>query len=235
MQAASSLRRSFPLAVVAGLALLVSACGSDGKAASPTTAVETTAAETTVVETTAPDTTAVDTTVVDSTTPDGSGVDTTLVDAGANLPADAVDYDDPQGLYVMSISPAWVEVPGTLGPTAEFFTVQPTPDDFNNNVNILNQSADGRDLDGYLALSLDSMGDFEVVDSGKIIGSRGNTLGYIEYTGKAAITGDLPLHFLAVMSVEGDNVTLITLGATEDTFNDVADANAAYLIGLKTL
>lgn len=230
MQATSPIRRSFSVALVGGLALLASACGSDGSSASPTTAVETTA-----VETTAPDTTAPETTAPDTTSADTAGGDTTLVDAGANLPTDAIDYDDPQGLYVMSISPAWKEQADVAGPNGEFFTVEPTPSDFANNINVLSQSADGRDLDGYIAFSLDNMGDFEVVDSGKIIGSRGNTLGYIEFTGKVAATGDQPMHFLAVMSVEGDNVTLVTLTATEETFNDVADANAAYLIGVQSL
>lgn len=232
MQSHSFVRRSLVVALVGGLGLLASACSSDGTDASQTTAAETTAPETTVVETTAAETTLPETTAPEST--DAS--DTSIPDGTGSRPDDAVTFDDPEGLYTTDVSPEWEAQSGVVAEGIEFWTVQPTTDKFANNVNIISQSADGRDLDGYLQFSLDNMGDYEVVDSGKIIGDKGNPLGYIEFTGDVPTSGaGEPLHFLALFSVEGDNVSLLTLTTTESTFNDVTDANAAYLLGLQSL
>ena len=119
-------------------------------------------------------------------------------------------FVDPQGTYTMTIAPDWSEITDRPAPEVEAWRVAGEQDGFVANVNVLSQQVDGLDLERYLELSAENIGDFEQTGSEIVTGANGNQLGVLEYQAT-----DSDIHYLGVVSVENDVAVVATLSAVD--------------------
>jgi hypothetical protein len=123
-------------------------------------------------------------------------------------------FVDPQGTYTITIGDDWTPQSGTLVKEIEVWSVA-SSSGFAANVNVLTQSAPGMDLQRYMDVSAQNMGDLKLVDQELIDGTNGNRLGLIEYAG---VMSDRPLHFLATFDIQNDQAVVATFTADETAF-----------------
>ncbi len=208
-------RRATALSVVVLIAaLLLGACGSSGSSGSSDPEL----GESLDASTTTADSDATTTTESSSGTAEGPFVD------GGSV------FEDPQGTYVIDVDPAWET---GAGPTSEIevWFIGSGDDQFRNNVNVLTQDTQGRDLQEYMDYSAQNLGGLTLISSNVETGAAGNEIGIIEYTGTIA-GAPIPLHVVATVIVEDGQAAVATLTTTLDTF---ADSRAAVEPFLRTL
>jgi hypothetical protein len=119
-------------------------------------------------------------------------------------------FVDPQGAYTMTIAPDWSEIPDRPVPEVEAWTVAPARDGFAANVTVLSQHVEGLDLERYMEVSGENIGEFEQTGSEIVTGTNGNELGVLEYHAT-----DSDLHYLGVVSVANSVAVVATLSAVD--------------------
>jgi hypothetical protein len=67
-------------------------------------------------------------------------------------------------------------------------------------------------------LSVGHLGGLKLIDSSTIVGTHGNKLGLLEYSGVLPTGPDQPLHFLATVDVRNDQAIVATFTAPEAVF-----------------
>jgi hypothetical protein len=200
--------------------LLVVACGGSGNATTPPTQVPVTDAPAT--PTAAPDPTAAPTPTTGPTAAPTGGV---VIDGY---------FRDPEGSYELRVDPAWTYQAGAFAQGVEIWFLGPAEDGFTPNMNLLTQTTGGMSLSDYLDVSVQNapgfIPDFELVASEEFEGD-GGTLGLLEYTGTA--TSGHELHFLAIISTEGNDAVVATLTAPADSFEDWRDEVEPFMLSLR--
>jgi hypothetical protein len=102
----------------------------------------------------------------------GNGSDVTIapeeaaVPTSAGAPTDALGdvFVDPQGSYTMTIGDDWTPQSGTVAKEIEVWSVPTPSSEVAANVNVLNESALGMDLQQYTDISAKSTGELKLVD-----------------------------------------------------------------------
>lgn len=156
----------------------------------------------------------------------------TTAPPAADLPSDAVRFDDPQQTYTMEISADWVATSGTVVREIESWTVGPASHGFAPNVNILTQLAEGMDLAAYIEFSLQNIGGADIIRSSMIRGTAGNELALLEY--EADVPGALShLHFLATVDVRNEQAVVATFTAGDSSFTALRDSVEPFLRSLQ--
>ena len=141
---------------------------------------------------------------------------------------------DPQGTYTMSIPPDWSRMPGIAVQEIEFWALDQSQVGFTDNVSVLTQAAPGMDLDEYLEVSAENMGNLVVLERYTVIGTNGNELGVLESQGTPfGAATDEPIHFLTVVDVLDEVAIVATLSATIGTFDARRLAAEPYLLTLQ--
>ncbi len=135
-------------------------------------------------------------------------------------PEDAIAFTDPQGYYSIEIDPSWERRTDVPSEAVEVWTVAPSSDGFQPNVNILRDAPGGRDLAGYMEFSEANLGSLELVGKAVVKGESGNELGVFEYTGLVP-SADRRLHFLAIVSVTDEHAIVATLSTLASNFREI--------------
>ncbi len=148
-------------------------------------------------------------------------------------PEDAVAFADPGGTFRLGTDPTWVLRDPASAPTGvTFWTVGPTTDGFDPNVNAFTQPAPVADLEAYLDLTeaqaQDSadITDVQFLDRRTVAGPGGD-LGVLEYSGTVA---GVALRFIGVAALDGDRATLVTFTAPPAAYAELVDEVEPYLL-----
>jgi hypothetical protein len=168
----------------------------------------------------------------------GNQAVTTTTDA----PADTVPepggepFSDPDGSYEIEIDPEWERDDARADPGIEFWLVAKEFDGFFPNVNLLTQTVpSGLGLEEYVDLSIDGIDDYideaDVIDERTVEGADGQELALLEYTGEVE---GLPLHFLQLVTVDGDEAVVATYTAPDRRFDELRPDIEPYLYTLRS-
>ena len=161
-----------------------------------------------------------------------STTERTSTTSAGPLVSGATTFVDPQGTYSIDISPTWTEQSGTVVSEVEAWLIGLGDTQFQDNVNVLTQETQGRDLQEYLDFSTASMGDMELISETIVTGTAGNELALLEYSG--VLPGaPIPLHALATVSVDDGTAIIATLTTTLDTFEEARAEAERYLLTLQ--
>ncbi len=198
--------------------LLIAGCGGSGDSPSVTFPANTS----TGTSTTAP------------VTPSATAAATTPATQTTSGPA-GKRYTDPQGKYTITIGTKWLS---SKGPTAAEYWFLAQPDhNFRPSLNITTEDltgpARGISPDVYMAASVKNLekAGFKVLKKGTVRGFNTDTLGAIDYTGKAP--SGQTIHLLALFDLNADTAAVVTMASSPESFPKQRAAVQPYMRTLK--